>query len=256
MFRIWILLTVLFGIAYGAAVAHAENIPPAIQLTAAEVEEAVAHELVARGAGDRLQAQLVGGKAETYYEGTANVEPRITGVVFDKNSSRWTANLIVAEGEKILSAHPLSGRYTEMVSLPVLKRQIRAGELITEADLDQQDFPFSRTRSDVVTDAAKLVGNTPRTGISPKRPIREQEIASPAVIKKNDVVSMRYLSGSMEITTTGIALTDGAKGDVIELRNANSKATVRAVVQDSRTAHVLNPSAKRELAGDIYVTLQ
>ena len=50
---------------------------------------------------------------------------------------------------------------------------------------------------------------------------------------------MRYKIPNMEITTTGQAMADGAKGEAIEVKNTTSKKITRAVVVDSNTVDVM-----------------
>ncbi|MEK7387982.1 MAG: flagellar basal body P-ring formation chaperone FlgA, partial [candidate division NC10 bacterium] len=74
----------------------------------------------------------------------------------------------------------------------------------------------------------QLVGQSPERTISPYRPVRDHEIARPALIKKDAIVQMRYQSPGMEITTTGQAMADGSKGRMIAVRNLASKKVVHA----------------------------
>ncbi len=233
------------------ATASAEEIPAANSLTQEQVEAAAAQALADKGAGARVQATLTGQKSRTLFESTKPLAARVTGVNFDKKSQRWNGNLLVMSGEQVLSALPVGGRFEETLLLPVLKRQLRAGETIKAEDLDMLDFPIARTRGDSLTDAAQLIGYSPRAAISPKRPIRGSEIASPAMVKKNSMVTMRYVSGSMEITTTGQAMTDGSRGELIEVKNLTSKAVVHAVVENERGVLISPPGD--QLAGAPYV---
>jgi flagella basal body P-ring formation protein FlgA len=101
-----------------------------------------------------------------------------------------------------------------------------------------RDFPITHTRNDTITDATQLVGKSPVLAISPSRPVRQHEIASPAIVKKNSIVSMRFTSPGMEITATGQAMEEGAKGDVINVRNTVSRKIVRAVIADANTVDI------------------
>ena len=114
-----------------------------------------------------------------------------------------------------------------------------------------------RVARDSISDIKNLIGRTPIRTVSPNRPIRESEISAPAVIKKNALVQMRYKTNSMEITTSGQALSDGAKGDVIEVRNIASKKVTRAVVTTSDTVDVIAAGTETSQiipaqSGDVY----
>jgi flagella basal body P-ring formation protein FlgA len=245
-----IILTIL--LAFSSIAALAEEIPAANTLAQEQVEEAAASELASKGAGGRVQAILTGQKSRVLYESTKPLAAKITGIHFDKRTRRWSGNLLVMSGEQVLSALPVGGRYEETVLLPVLKRQLRAGEMIKAEDIDMLDFPIGRTRGDSLTDASQLVGYSPRAAISPMRPVRGTEIASPALVKKNSMVTMRYVSGGMEITTTGQAMADGAKGELIEVKNLTSKTLVHAVVENERGV-LISPPGEQLAGGASYV---
>ena len=123
------------------------------------------------------------------------------------------------------------------------------------ADIEIRDFAITHTRADTVTDIASLVGKSPVRTISPERPIREQEVVSPAIVKKNALVQMHYHSPGMEITTTGQAMTDGAKGDVINVRNVTSKKIVRDIVDNNGSVVIPNSGVETtQLNGGNYAT--
>ncbi len=232
-------LVLLSGAAQAEPLVDGNTIPAPYTLAAKDVEQAVATALTGAGAGDHLSVDMVGQHARIY-ESQAPVTPRITSLSADKASGRWQANLMVmAQNGNVLTAMPIAGRFQEMTTLPILKRSLRSGDVIAKEDIDYLDFPVARTRTDVVSDINQLIGQAARNGISAHRPVRVSELATPAILKKSAVVQMIYRSGALEITTTGQALTQGAKGDVIEVRNLNSHQTIRAVVESSNVVSIL-----------------
>lgn len=260
LLRLLILITLLFAAIFGSVTAHAESetsantIPPAYQLTVMHVEKAVGDALTAEDGGEKIQANVLGAKSTVLYEGSAAVTPKLSGLTYDKSTERWAANLLIegADG-KVISAVPVGGRFHEVVDVPVLKRSIRHGETITEADIDILEFRLSRLRAEIVRDSKELIGQTPRSVISARRPIRESEFAAPSVLRKNALVKMVYRSGNMEIIVSAQAMEDGAAGDIIPVRNLSSRNIVRAKVRDAQTvtiASLMQPTAK--LAGEFH----
>jgi flagella basal body P-ring formation protein FlgA len=90
--------------------------------------------------------------------------------------------------------------------------------------------------------------------ITAGRPIRSTEIATAAVIKKNDLVKMVYSQGAMQISTNGQAMSDGGQGSVIAVKNITSNKVIQATVQDAST--VLIDSGEMRTSsisvGDVY----
>jgi flagella basal body P-ring formation protein FlgA len=194
--------------------------------------------------GQSISASINGSKITPLYSSNKPVNVEIRGLRAESANNRWSANMVITAEDKVISALPLSGRYMVMNEVPVLKRSIRNGELISEADIEIKPFPEVRSGSDTISDISDLIGKTPVHSISPSRPIKTTEISAPYLIKKNSLVQMRYKTPAMEITTTGLALEGGLKGDVIEVRNTSSKKTIRAIVTDSNTVDILPPPAQ------------
>lgn len=227
------------------AAAQAEH---SFQATVEEAERSLSAALLEKGAGDRPAAAITGQTNRVLYAAGRPLEIAVKSLEFDKASGRFTANLLFASGEEVLSAMPVTGRFHEMVELPVLKRQVHAGEMIERQDIELRDYPLARTRKDTIESAEALIGKSPRRMISAYRPVRSGEIESPAVLKRHDLVQMRYRIKNLEITTSGQAMGPGAQGEVISVKNMASKAVVQAVVEGPGVVRVAAPGATSESA--------
>jgi flagella basal body P-ring formation protein FlgA len=117
-----------------------------------------------------------------------------------------------------------------MISVPTVTRQLQRGDVIEASDLSTKRLPERVLRKDTVTEASMLIGQSPQRVISPDRPIRTSEIASPRLIKKGDAVEMTYTTPYMSIRTQGQALEDGSAGSLIRVKNAKSERAVSARV--------------------------
>ncbi len=60
--------------------------------------------------------------------------------------------------------------------------------------------------------------------------LAQSSLQPPTLVKRNNTVTMYYQSGPLVITTYGRALGQGAKGDLIQVMNMNSKSKVMAVI--------------------------
>jgi flagellar basal body P-ring formation protein FlgA len=204
-----------------------------------DAEEAVAKTLAAKGYGTSVGASINGRKTTPLYSSNKPVSVEIRGLRADTNGKSWSASMLILSDDVVISAMPLAGRYMEMVEIPTLKRAVRNGDVIAQEDITLKQYPADRMNGDTITDIAGLIGKSPVRSISAGRAVRTQEIAMPTVIKKNAIVQMRYKNGTMEISTTGQVLNDGATGDVVMVKNTTSNKTVRAVVADEHTVDVM-----------------
>ena len=127
------------------------------------------------------------------------------------------------------------------MQVPVLRRQVRSGEVITAEDIDLSKLPVRNVRKNTVTDSRQLIGKSPKRVISQGRPIRQEEIANPAILLKGAHITMIYKTRNLEITTLGEALESGAKGDVIRVKNLSSRQVIDGIVETSGRVHVTSP---------------
>lgn len=75
----------------------------------------------------------------------------------------------------------------------------------------------------VIEDA---VGMEARVTIYSGRPVRAGDLGPPAVIERNEIVRLRFTSGSLIIEADGRALDRGGLGDMISVMNLSSRSTV------------------------------
>jgi flagella basal body P-ring formation protein FlgA len=68
-----------------------------------------------------------------------------------------------------------------------------------------------------------------RVNLYPGRPIRAGDLRAPAVIDRNEVVTLQYRAGAISIVTEGRALDRAAEGERLRILNLSSRVTVTAV---------------------------
>ena len=104
----------------------------------------------------------------------------------------------------------------------VATKTIKAQTVIGPADvaLVVEDLPGA------LRDPAHAIGKETRVTIYAGRPVRQVELGPPTLIERNEVVSLVFISGGLAIATEGRALGRGAEGDIIQIMNLASRATV------------------------------
>ncbi len=202
----------------------------AVDLLLSDVEEAVSHALSEEDIADFIKATTTSTRKKILYSGQNGAAVEINNLTYDEKTLTWSANMLVVKDEKVLTAQPLSGRYAEQRQLPVLKRRIKKGEVISQENITMQLFPTTRIRDNTVTDVKELIGKTPERMISKHRAIRASEVSHPAVMDKGSTVQMRYQTPYMQISTIGEAMEDGSMGEYIRVRNNDSNQIIRARV--------------------------
>jgi len=104
----------------------------------------------------------------------------------------------------------------------VATRTIRAQTILASADMTfvAAEIPGA------ATDLAEAEGLEARVTLYAGRPIRPDDLGPPAIIDRNQLVSLAYTSGLIVIVTEGRALARGGVGDQIHVMNLASRTTV------------------------------
>lgn len=71
-----------------------------------------------------------------------------------------------------------------------------------------------------------VIGQETRVALYPGRVIRVGDIGPPAIVARNQLVRVSYLSRGLQIVTEGRALERGAIGDRLRIMNLSSRSTV------------------------------
>ena len=77
-------------------------------------------------------------------------------------------------------------------------------------------------------DVAEAIGMEARVNLYPGRPIRAGDLRPPAVVERNEIVSLRYNHGGLLVLTEGRALDRAAVGETLRVINLASRLTVTA----------------------------
>ncbi len=82
------------------------------------------------------------------------------------------------------------------------------------------------------------VGLEAKVALYPGRPILLSQLGAPALVERNAVVRMNYVSGPLRIVTEGRALDRAAAGEAVRVMNLASRQTVTGTVEPDGTIEV------------------
>ncbi|MFN3575912.1 MAG: flagellar basal body P-ring formation chaperone FlgA [Tabrizicola sp.] len=116
----------------------------------------------------------------------------------------------------------------------VATRTIRAKALVQPEDLTvvAADFPGA------IQDPSVAVGLEARVTIYAGKTVRLADLGQPALVERNQLVTLVYLSGGLAIATEGRALGRAAEGEVLRVINLGSRNTVTGRVGPDGTVYV------------------
>ncbi len=205
-----------------AFIAVAAFCVPAAALT---LEEAIHEALIPEGApADGAVAIL--GRAPT---GLGGDGLDIARKEYDEATGAFAVRIRLASG-RILA---LQGKIEEGVDLPVLARQIGAGEVVTADDIAFRRVAASRVQRGALVEADRIIGFSARRRLNEGAPLRTADLQKPIVVRKGDAVTMIYRMPGIELTARGRALGDGGLGDTVQVVNVQSYKNIDAIVAGS-----------------------
>ena len=108
----------------------------------------------------------------------------------------------------------------------VAARVIRANSLIDANAIVVKPT----TMPGVISDPASALGMEARVAIYPGRPIRPGDIGPPALVERNQIVTLIYAQNGLSILTEGRSLSRAGEGEQARVMNLSSRKSVVGTV--------------------------
>jgi flagella basal body P-ring formation protein FlgA len=116
----------------------------------------------------------------------------------------------------------------------VATRTIRAKTLIAPQDLTlvSADLPGA------LSDPDQAVGLEARVSIYAGKPVRPGDLGPPALVERNQLVTLAFVSGGLAISAEGRAMSRGSEGEKVRVMNLESRNTVTGRIGPDGTVYV------------------
>lgn len=117
----------------------------------------------------------------------------------------------------------------------VTTTKMSRGDIISDSDITLEEIDVSRLRGRSFTNKAKLIGTKLKNNMKINQVI---DSATICLICKGDAVMITANNSAVSVSMSGIALSDGSKGDKIRVQNNASRRIVDAIVTNLGTVTV------------------
>ena len=101
---------------------------------------------------------------------------------------------------------------------------MRKGEIITVDNASPPDDVWQQEHAD-------LLGREVRRTVYAGQSIRPQDTRPPRLVKRNQLVTLKYVKGPLEISLTGRALGEASANEPVTVLNLESRQVVEGIVQ-------------------------
>jgi flagella basal body P-ring formation protein FlgA len=118
----------------------------------------------------------------------------------------------------------------------IATRVIRAQTLLSANDvtLVAAEIPGA------LVDPSDALGLEAKVTLYPGRAIRASDVGPPAIVERNQIVTLVYSVGGLGITTDGRALARGGLGEIIRVMNNSSRTVIAGQVAEGGYVHVVS----------------
>lgn len=153
------------------------------------------------------------------------------------STSHWLGRGTLAVAAVVLGA---GVALADAQNFPTPKIVIYPGEVISEQALVERAFSpnMAARMPPVYRKASDVVGKVARQTLVPGKPIPLNATRVPDVVTQGKTYRIEYRDAGLVIAGTAVAITSGAVGDVVSLRNPDSGLVVRGVVRGDGTVRM------------------
>jgi flagellar basal body P-ring formation protein FlgA len=116
----------------------------------------------------------------------------------------------------------------ETIDAVTVDHPIERGAVLKASDLITQRRPKSEGAA--ITDLHAAAGLAARHELRPGQSLRDADLMKPAIVQRNDTVTIVYEAPGFTLTLRGQAQDSGALGDTVSVLNAESKRIVHGIV--------------------------
>ncbi len=215
--------------------ANAENL---LIVREDEIAEAIKEEFVEQGMEETTDLEFFGGQTFFQIEGAQAAKILVSDLKTDELQNKFSCKVEVFADGNPYAKTEVQGKYYVLGEVYVPARNINKGEVIAEDMLKTIRVRMNRIKPANVVDKDKLVNKEAKKSLKEGKVVNGRDIGNKILIKRNDIVTIVYKTNKMQITAKVQAMSDGAKGEKIEVMNTKSKKVLFAEVIDANTVEV------------------
>lgn len=200
--------------------------------------EAISQEYIERVGDDDIELEFFGGQTNFTIENANNYKIMINSSKFDELQNKFSVTAEIFADGKPFAKTDLQGKYYVMGDVYVPNRNIDKGEIIEEDMLRSIKVRMNRIKHVNLVDKEKLIDKEAKRNLKEGKVVNDKDVGQPVLIKKGQIVNSVFKTDNMLITAQVEAMSDGVKGQRIEVRNTKSKKDIYAEVIDADTVLV------------------
>lgn len=136
------------------------------------------------------------------------------------------------------SLHASAANTEGEMQVPVLKQPLQRGQTITADNITMVSVPASKVFASTIASANELVGQQTIRPLEAGKAINKLHVRVAPMVSRNQMVTLVYRKGGIELSGSAQALEDGQKGQSIRIVNPATRSTLTGTVLSDSTVEV------------------
>ena len=154
---------------------------------------------------------------------TAKVNLQIVG---DLRNGRLPIELSLTEGKRVLRRQRLFVKLDFFTKVWALKDNFEAGHKLELSNIHEVKVASQKVTRGQITNPDMAVGARLLRASKANTPLKKSLLRIPKLVKRASIVELIFKRGGIFLIAEGEALGDGKRGDIIKVKNLNSKKIV------------------------------
>ncbi|MFT4059883.1 MAG: flagellar basal body P-ring formation chaperone FlgA [Legionella sp.] len=130
-------------------------------------------------------------------------------------------------------------RITILKTVYVASRSLMKGEQIGNSDLYQAEIDVHKLKHGYFDDIDNLIGRVCKQNVAINAPFTPHNIELAKIIHKGEKIAIITSNNNLTVSMDGIAVTEGAIGETIKVKNISSKKIIDAQVAGQKKVTVV-----------------
>jgi len=117
---------------------------------------------------------------------------------------------------------------------------LNRGHIIRESDVYKSRKDLAKLPFGYITNPADVIGKQLKRHVQAGRILSPSQLINPIVIKRGEIISLQSKSSGFAISMKGTAMSNGAIGDRIRVKNSSSKRIVEGTISQAGIVSIGN----------------
>jgi flagella basal body P-ring formation protein FlgA len=143
----------------------------------------------------------------------------------------------------------VAGSIDLLVEVPHLAASLKAGAVLTPADIEMKRVPLAFADQSGVENFDDLVGKQLRRNSRAGVMLKAADVTEPLAVRRNTEVTVLLRTGPMTLTVIGQSLGDAASGQPVQVMNSVTRKILTGVATANGAVEITTAAAKLQVAG-------